>query len=120
MGTMLGTQLRSRFRLAQKARFDGALEREFWRQHLDGDVPLEALVARSIDDAHPAASDFAVQLVVRTQDPLDVRAKLRTRGRTGGIYRRLRRQSAESMLRAQTSLGSEDSTTHASRLKDCV
>ena len=78
-------QLRRGLRLAQEARLDLAAERELGRQDLDGDGALEAAIFRPIDDAHPAAPDLAVQLVVRAEHALDVRAQLGVRRRYDGI-----------------------------------
>jgi hypothetical protein len=61
---------------AKEARADLASERELRRQDLDRDVPLEPPISRAVDDAHPAASDLGLELVVRREDALYVRAKL--------------------------------------------
>ena len=73
-------ELRRGLRLAQEARLDLAAERELGRQDLDRDRALQPPVFRAIDDAHAAAPDLAVQLVVRAERTLDVRAQLGIRG----------------------------------------
>ena len=72
-------QLRGRLCLPQEAHLDCALKRQLGRKDLDRDVALETLVARAIYDAHPAAANLTVQLVVSAQDPFDVRAELGAR-----------------------------------------
>ena len=72
-------ELGSRLGLAEKARLDLAAERELRRQDLDGDRALQASIFRPVDDAHSATADLAVQLVVRAEHALDVRAQLRIR-----------------------------------------
>jgi hypothetical protein len=44
-------------------------------------VPLETPVPRAINDAHAATSDLAVQLIMRGENPFDVRAEFRARRR---------------------------------------
>ena len=48
-------------------------------KHFDGDRSLEPTIFRPIDDAHAATTNLAVQLVVRAEHALDVRAQLRIR-----------------------------------------
>src|SRR5678815_4284043 len=69
-------ELRSGLCFLQKARADLRAKRELRRQQLDGDRALQAFVARLVDDAHSPASDFAIELVMRAQNALDVRAQL--------------------------------------------
>ena len=78
-------ELRGGFGLAQEPRLDLAAERQLGRQHLDGDRALEAAIFRAVDDTHAAAPNLAVQLVVRAEHALDVRAQLRIRRRYDGI-----------------------------------
>ncbi len=70
------TELRRRLCLAQEARSDLAAEGELRREHLHGDLSLQAPVTGQIHDAHAPASDFPIQLIVRAENALDVRAKL--------------------------------------------
>ena len=74
-------ELSGGLRLAEEARLDLAAERQLGRQQLDGDLPLQAAVLGTIDDAHAAPSDLAVELVVGRKRALDVSAELVIRGR---------------------------------------
>ena len=69
-------QLRGRLRFAQEARLDLAAERQLGRQQLDRDLPLQPLVLGTIDDAHAAPADLAVELVVGRQRAFDMGAQL--------------------------------------------
>jgi hypothetical protein len=72
-------ELRRGFRFAQKARLDFASERELGGQDLDGDHALEAAIPGPVNDPHAPTPDLAVQLVVRIEHALDMRAQLRIR-----------------------------------------
>ena len=51
-------------RLAQKALAHDWVGGEVRRQRLDRDEPVELDVAREVDDAHAAAADLALELVL--------------------------------------------------------
>jgi hypothetical protein len=78
-------ELGSRLGLAQEARLDLAAERELRRQDFDGDGALQAPIFRPIDDTHPATADLGIQLVMRAEDALNVRAQLGIRILAGRI-----------------------------------
>ena len=69
-------ELRRGLGLAQEARADLGAVGELRGQDLDRDHPLEAAVLGAIDDAHPPATDLAIELVGRRERPLDDGAQL--------------------------------------------
>src|SRR6185312_12417023 len=94
-------QPRRRARLAQEEVAQLALRGEMGRQHLDRDVPVEAHIAREEDRTHAAASELALDGVLRSQrqpelaelradERRDVRGAIRNgwRRHTPEIYRR--------------------------------
>jgi hypothetical protein len=74
-------ELRRRLRLAEKAGLDLAAKRQLGRKQLDRDLPFQPAVLGTIDDAHAAPSDLAVELVVGRKRALDMGAELVIRGR---------------------------------------
>jgi hypothetical protein len=77
-------QLRSHFRFAQEAGLDLGAVGELRRQQLHCDRALEARVARAIHDAHAAAAEFTLDLVLRGESTLDTRQQFCV---GGGVYR---------------------------------
>src|SRR5688500_19928267 len=82
-------QLRRGLGFLEKTRPDLATERQLGREELDGNVTLQALVFRLVDDPHAATSDLTVELIVGAEDALDMRAQLSVRGRDDGIRHRV-------------------------------
>jgi hypothetical protein len=78
-------QLCRSLRLAQKARLDLAAKRELWRKDLDGNGAFQATIFRPIHYTHSTAPNLLVQLVMRAEHALDVRAQLGIRRRYDGI-----------------------------------
>jgi hypothetical protein len=76
-------------RLAKKALGDDVIGCEMRRKRLDGDVPIEAQIAGEVDDAHAAATDLTLQVVLpleRVGEAREVFRVFRRRGRVHGVY----------------------------------
>ena len=57
-------ELRRGLRLTREAPADGWIVGQLGGQYLDRDDPVEAEVARAVDDGHPAASDLPLERVL--------------------------------------------------------
>src|SRR5690242_12442298 len=68
-------QLRRRFRFAKEAGTDVGAIRQIGREELDRHRTLETAVAGAIHDPHATAPDLVLELVVRGEDPGELRAK---------------------------------------------
>ncbi len=68
-------QLAGRLGLALEPLADVLLERQFGRQHLDGDPALQLLVARAIDHAHAAPPNFTLKGIGGAQRLSDASGK---------------------------------------------
>jgi hypothetical protein len=79
-------ELRGHLGLAQKSGPDLGAEGELRWKDLDRDLPLQPPVARPVHDTHAAAPDFAVELVCRLEDALDMSSKVRVGWRSGWLW----------------------------------
>ena len=77
-------QLRGHLGLTQKPRLDLGPIRELRWQQLHGHGPFQPSVTRTIHDAHAAATEFALYLILWGEGTLDSRQQFGVGGR---IYR---------------------------------
>ena len=78
-------QLRRRLGLAQKSRLDLAAEGQLRRQQLDRDQTFQPAILRTIHDAHAAAPELVVELIIGGERALCYSTNLRIRRYSGGI-----------------------------------
>ena len=76
-------------RLAQKPLAHDRVGREMRRQRLDRDAPIELEVAREVDDAHAAAADLALELVLPGERGGEAREVVGLFGRRRRLSRRI-------------------------------